>query len=323
MKKSIIFFLLFSAIACTQKQEDLTIEHITLSSISEIDQFSDSTFFSDIRFMCTEGDLLYVSDYTRSQVIVLKDGIVQQTISSKGQAPHELLGASAVAVRNDTVFIHDATKREILLFRNGQYIRSVKALHGMYGATNFGLSGDNLIVPEPQDSTSLVLVNIHTDDRTRFGKMFEFNSPIKNRNRNHRFVCVQDTLIYAVSDNQPVIEQYDRKGNFINSYNYSNVEEVGKRLLYAQQQPDKENSVYGLVANSYLQDNKLYLLLVTMDDNNQSESNKVLEINLDKTMRASRLLNLGEGGFMSLCLGSNHLWAFNRTACTLVKYEMP
>ncbi|GHV58939.1 hypothetical protein FACS1894182_12250 [Bacteroidia bacterium] len=153
--------------------------------------------------------------------------------------------------------------------------------------------------------------------------MFEFGSPVKNRIRNSSYVYTRDSFIYAVSDNMPVIERYDLQGNYIDSYDYSDVKEVKSRLSYAKQNPpDIENSYYQIIANSYLHGDKLYLLLLTEIEYKDGESNKILEIDLNGTMKATRLFHLGKRWFGGFCV-TDYLWAFDRKTATIVKYKMP
>ena len=320
MKKIVFYFVLCCVISCNQTY--ITIEYIALSPILEIDQFSDSTFFSDIRFMFADNDLLYISDYTRSQVMVLdNNGILASTVSSKGQGPGDLLGSSALFIRNDTVYVFDE-KRKISVFYKEQYLRAFDVPDGLDGSTNFALYGNNVIMTNFNQPHSLAFVDMYTDSVVHFGQMFNFHSPIKNRIRNHRYVCMQDSFIYAISDNQPVVERYDPQGNLVETYDYSKVEVVNRKLSYVQQKPDEEKSYYILVDDCYLQNEKLYLLLITMKDD-KVQANTILEIDLSETMQAERLFYLGEDWFGSICCFSDCLWAFNITKSTLIKYKLP
>ncbi len=326
MKKTLVLVLLSTAIACTQKQlEDVS--RVTLTPVLEMDQFSDSTFFSDIRFMYAEHDLLYVSDYTRDQIMVLNDnGDLIETISSKGPGPGEMRGASSLVVRDDTLYVHNEASFTIDVFYKRQYLRSIKVPFVFSCRTSFGLSGNFAILTDFQPPHSLAFVNLYTDSVTHFGEMFDFQSPVKSRNRNHRFVCTDDSFIYAISDNQTIIERYDLQGNLVDSYDYSNIEEVKTRLDFINLQPNKdsENSVYHTIGNCYLKNGKLYLLLVTQNSTTNSlGTNQILEIDVNGNMQIKRVLDLGKGWFAGICFTPEYLWAFNRTACTLVKYELP
>ncbi|GHV58934.1 hypothetical protein FACS1894182_12230 [Bacteroidia bacterium] len=118
MKKNLYLAVFLLVISC--KWAEIPIERVRLVPLSEMDQFSDSTFFSDIRFMYANQGLLYLSDYTRAQVMVLDNETLIETISSKGQGPGELFGASPLLVRDDTVYIHDSGKRENSCFLQRQ-----------------------------------------------------------------------------------------------------------------------------------------------------------------------------------------------------------
>ena len=323
MKKlSILFIILFLAFAC--KQEEISIERVELQPKFWMDQFCDTTFFSDIKFMYAYRDLLYVSDFTRNQVMVLNDGVLVATISSIGQGPGELIGASSLVVRNDTIYVHDAVRRHLTVFYKNNYLRDIKIPVGSSGLTNFGLSGNRAIVTDFQPPHSLAFVDLYTGEVTNFGQMFEFGSPVKNKHRNHRHIHVQNPFIYAISKNQPIIERYDLQGNLVDIYDYSNIEEVTQRLAFIKQQPDEERSVFSLVEKSYLRDNKLYLLLITVDDNDRPQSNKILEIDVSRTMRATRILELKKGGWIrSFCVLSDAIWVFQPRNTVLIKYELP
>ena len=319
MRKVGIIFFLLTVVSCNQSR--VATKGVSLSPVLEIDQFSDSTFFSDIRSMYAYQDRVYVSDYTRSQVMVLNNnGILISTVSSQGQGPGELIGPSSLFVHDDTLYVYD-DKRKISVFYKDKYLRSFDVPTGL-GGTRFGLSGKHVIVANLEHPNSLAIVDTHTDSIVHFGQMFDFRSIERNRLRNGRFVLIQDSFVYAVSDNQPIVEKYSLQGNFIDSYDYSDVKIVNEKLSYVQRMPEEEKSYYILVNDCYLQNNKLYLLLVTRKED-RMQSNIVLEMDITRTMQVDKIYNLGEGWFKSICGMSDCLWAFNRTKATLVKYKIP
>jgi hypothetical protein len=321
MKYCLYILPILFAVSC--KQTDFRLETVKLAKVSEIDQFSDSSYFSDIRCMYSDNNLLYVSDYTRNQIMILdilNNEHLISTVSSQGQGPGELLGALAIIVRNDTLFVYNEGKSEVSVFNGKKYIRNIKTPY--VGDYRFGLTDNRLVMPGFQHPHSLFFLDIDTDSTIWFGKMFKFRSPATNGVRNLRNIYVSDKNIFAVSDNQPVVERYDMKGNFIDEYNYLNdVREVKDQLSYILDQ-SAEKSYCILINDGYLYSNKLYLILLTRK-NNTVKQNTIMEIDVTENMKVTRLFDMGNGWFECLCVYDKYIWTFDRKECKLIKFELP
>jgi hypothetical protein len=315
-------YILLTLFAVSCKPTDFRLETVKLTKVSEIDEFSDSSYFSDIRFMYADNNLLYVSDYTRNQIMVLdilNNEYLTSTVSSNGEGPGELLGALAIIVNNDTLFVYDDGKRAVSLFAGKKYIRNIKT--PFVTEYRFGLKNRCLVMSGFQHPHSLCFLNIDTDSIVWFGKMFNFHSPVTNRIRNCRDIYISDNNIFAVSDNQPVVERYDMDGNFIDEYNYlDDVREVKDQLSYILDQ-SAENSYCIIIGDGYLYNNKLYLILTTRK-NNTVKKNTILEIDVTKNMKVTRLFDLGKGWFESICVYDKYIWAFEKQECKLIKFEL-
>ena len=96
---------------------DKKIQKIVLQEDIKIEEFSDSTFFSDIRSISYSDSFYYLTDYSRDQFFVLNQNFkLLKTLGQKGQGPGEFLGAAHLCVVGDSVFILNDMQKTFEVF---------------------------------------------------------------------------------------------------------------------------------------------------------------------------------------------------------------
>lgn len=315
--KYVIIFLLFVSLMITSCHDnnikDIGEEFLIRDTV--ITQFSDSSYFSDIRSMQIDNNRIYLTDYHRNQVIILNEkGQFAKSIGDEGRGPGELLGAADLFVDNDTIYVFNDSGRSFELYGLSYgHIKKINfPVNSSFRSTQrFTVKNGRIYISSPSHNTSIAALGINSDTYNVFGRIIEFDSDIKTRVQNSRHLVVKDSIIYAISRTLPIIEKYNLDGKLISIYDFSSVKYVQKRLDFVTAQVSPPNVSHILVSDIYLYEDKLYLLIVS-NDSEKSNSNKVLVMDLSTNkIIPEKIYNLGEDRYGSIAANKNSLWAFS------------
>lgn len=314
MKKTYLL-LIFSIcfIFCSCKKQKNIIENFSLKNDTTINQLSDTSFIWDVRSMHFD-KYLYLTDYKRDQIIVLDNkGNFIRSIGTKGQGPGEFLGASHLFVINDTIFVANDGKRCIEMYKDYKYLRTINLPKNINLSSEyrFFYKNEKIYLTSLSASNSIASFDINTGLIKYLGKSVEFGTAKQTEIRNKRHLFSFKNFLIAVSDNMPIVEKYDLAGNLLESFDYSDIQEVDHVLNYFKKNDEEQNSYYQLVTDAYLNNNNLYILLLTVK-NNTVFSNTVLTIDVNTKMHTQEICNIGKGWFSSIGIEDDSMWAFNQ-----------
>lgn len=315
-----ICLILFSC-----KRHSVDLENIELRKDYGISQSGDSIFFSGIRSIFFD-KYLYMSNYRMNQILVLDEmGHLICTLGSEGRGPGEFVGVSHIYVSNDTIYALNEGKRCIEVYNIDGYIKTVPLYEAGIRLRNTGrfvILHNKFYFPYVTNENSIVEYNLLYESTRYFGLLDRFQTEDHTRFRNERhLLAMNEKYLIAVSHVKPVIEKYNLNGEFIAQLSYENIYPVQKRLEFVNRQKSEINSVFSVVSDAYVYSNKLYLIIVSNEDEKVS-SNKVLEIEIDDKMKVLRLYDLGDGWYSSICVTANNLWAFDTKSDSLKKIPL-
>jgi hypothetical protein len=322
MKKAILSISAVAAIgiaiinsSCIH-QSTTQLNNVVLTKVTETDMFGDSTYFSQIMSMFW-AETIYIPDYKRDQIIEVDTmNQVINTIGSRGSGPGELLGASNLFVKNDTIYIINESKQCFEIFDKTQYIGSIRS-PGLFGDRRFSVVDGNIICASLSEHHSLKIINTRKDSVFFFGNLSE-----RGKKYNGKHIWTDERFIYAISELEPIIDRYLFNGEFVDKYDFRNIEPIKTLMTYSDRNLP-QNSYRVLVPDVYMYKDLLYLLIVTRDGD-KSNCNTLLVINVKK-MEAVKLITLNERGswFESFCVKDNILIAFNLPKASLLKFQLP
>lgn len=313
MKKTyllLVFSVCFIFYSCNKQKNN--IENISFKNDTIISQLSDTSFFWDVRSMQFD-KYLYFTDYKRDQIIVLDNkGNFIRSIGTKGRGPGEFLGASHLFVINDTIFVANDGKKSIEMYSKYKHLRTINLPNEIIISSEYRFVYKNNIIylTSLSNSNSIASYDINNGVIKHFGKSVEFGTAKQTKIRNKRHLFSFKNFLIAVSDNMPIVEKYDLAGNLLESFDYSDVQEVDHVLNYFKKEKEEQNSYYQLVTDAYLNNNNLYILLLTVK-NNTVFSNTVLTIDVNTRIHIKKIGNIGKGWFSSICIEDDSMWAFN------------
>ncbi|MDD3893019.1 MAG: hypothetical protein PHE03_12030, partial [Bacteroidales bacterium] len=83
-----------------------------------------------------------------------------------------------------------------------------------------------------------------------------------------------------------------------------------------------ENSYSQFFPESYVYEDKIFILIITVGENDEKFTNTLLELELEgDAIKPVRLLNLGNGWFSSFCVSADKIVAFNGSTTKLIRYD--
>lgn len=325
MRKLYCLVLLLSFVACqTRSSKEIKSQLVVLKTIEE---FSDSTFFSDVHgvFAYEKGVLL--TDYKRDQLFVLdKDLDLVSTIGQKGQGPEEFLGASHLFYNGDLVFIENEMKRAFEIFtKEGQYKGNIPHKRIAPQTRFFEYEGAIYYSPD-SDEFAICKLDIKSKTMEMFGEVEPYRTKRETRIKNGRHLLHGQNKILGIREAKPIIELYDFKGKVLLHKDFSDVESVADFVKFDKLKPIKENSYYVYNSDAYIAGNDLYVLIATVGEKGgkkRPESNTVLHFQLsDKAIVYKETLVLGRGWYRKLCVMGNNLIAFNGSESKLEEFKL-
>lgn len=309
-----------SQVLCSCSRTEVS--NVACDIIKTIDVYPDSSYFSDIRCMQYYNEKVYLLDAKRRDIAVLDSGLRSiEVLGTVGDGPEDFQLPLKFYMDKDTLYLLDAGSGSVKAYCENRYITQYKLLSAL--DERFVKANDRLYIPCVTDTSSILSFSINDSvmNTEYLGELFSFDSGRKVRLLNNRKLLQQNGFLYAVSDNQFVVEKYDvRNGNSVEQYNFSGLELVRKNREWINGHSADENSYYVSIEDVYIQKNKMYLLSATFIDD--YKSNTVLELDIVPAMKIVRAYTLPGKNYRSICVSPNHcLYAFN-TNCTIEKIKL-
>ena len=322
----IVSMILFLS-ACESKRDNIVVNQLTKEL--SISAFSDSSFFSLIPCMVEyEGDI-YISDIIRNDIVVLDSLLLlKKNIASSGRGPEEIISGSYFEISNDTILIGDVGNRRYQLFNiNGNHIKSI-SFQGLnidrYSSLRF-IYNDGILYTTSRDEDEKAIVGIDIEKReiiNTFGDKYQFENEFQKIIRNKRNLSLLDNYIISTSNNMPYIEKYDSAGNLLEKYSLLNIAEIKETIQYIETQNYNENQYFILFQDSYLFRDKLYILLSYKTNSDNWMVNNIFEFDVKDKIFLIRKLILPSRIYMSFCVNSEWIYAFNDVEVLIEKIRL-
>lgn len=311
MKKIIKLFCVLCAVASCSDSNEIGV--FKLRKTVEVNQLSDSTFLTDVRSIRNYKEKFYLTDYSRNQIIILDKTLkLINTMGSTGKGPGEFLGADQLYIEEDTIYVMNDGHRTIEVFDRVKHLKTIKFPNSIkLAADKKFVKSDEYFYLSKVDVDGSVCKYGFDKIVKQFGLIENYKSEKETFIKNQKHILKYKNNIISVSDNKPKLEMYTTSGDLVYKLDYGNIELVDNTMDFIEKQTLTENSYYEFVSDAYVFSNKLYLLILT-HDGQKMFSNKVLEFDInDVGFTVSRILDLGDDWFESICASNDILMASN------------
>ena len=191
---------------------------------NKIEEYPDSSFFSNITCMNYDDGKLYVLDNKRGDIVELNDDLNKMKyVSRHGEAPYETVMPFAFSLLNDTVYVVDFGTRSMKKFYNGQFMGGFTLSNA--NENRFCLNDSMLFLSATTDTTSFLKITLrHPSEQVQLGKVVKEKTKTRTIMLNKRHLLYnKDGYIYSISGNYPYIEQYNHNGEYIKTFDISSI----------------------------------------------------------------------------------------------------
>ena len=154
-----------------------------------------------------------------------------------------------------------------------------------------------------------------------FGEIRPYPTKRQTRNRNIQILLREDSIVYAISNSDPIIFSYNIKNNnLIEKYDFREIQLIKKEVKRIIAKNLKENQYYVMFEDAYISNKKLYLLMNRVDL--VYKANLVLEFDLDPNLSIKKIHELPSNNYSSLCVDNNILYTFNLSENIIEKFNL-
>ncbi len=308
MKK--ILFLLATVLclhACRDKKSG-SILHCQVEN--QIEEYPDSSFFSNITCMTYNNGKLYVLDKKRGDIVELSDDLKKMKyVSRHGEAPYETVMPVTFGVLKDTIYVVDFGTRSMKKFHEGAFCGNFSLSNA--NENRFSLNDSLLFLSATTDSTSFLIIDIQDPDKQNpAGKVIKERTRLKTLITNKKYIFYdKEEGIFSVSDCNPYIEQYDISGKHVKTYDISSIPVIKESMEYAKKSASQENSVYRYIMDAYLINGNIYLLCSSGSAQGDYSVNTILKLSINDGMKNVSTYILPHKYYSSFCVSDLYLFA--------------
>lgn len=311
-------------LSCENK--NIRLHEIKIVPELEVEYFSDSVFFVDVRSIFLD-KYLFVLDSEFDRVYVFdKELSFKEIIGVHGRGPTELFGATQLKVFQDTLIIYSGGKGSFQRFYNGTFIDEINVPRnlGQFIGFRFGVVNNHLYFTPFNGEGSVASMDINDPENySVFGTIISSENPRRELFQNTRLIMSGGDQIISVAKYLTHIERYTTEGELLERFDLKNLELYKERLEYIDNFSLADNQIIDLAVDAYVSGDKLFVIPY-LNKEEKTYTNRVIQFCIKSTpMVAEKVYNLGEGGFSTIAVDKDHIWAFRRGwAPALVRYEI-
>lgn len=252
-------FLFVALNSCNESKSLVTYQTEILSSFDEL---NDTILFSDVQAMVYFSEKLYFTDYKNSQLYVVDDnGKLIHEYFQKGNGPEDMNGAFYLYVDKTGTYIYDDGNRRFFHISDVGKIQTIPKAGQALSMRNFVVSDSMLFYADYSEEGIIACDNMKGEVIERFGEPVKFDSPVKTRVRNGRFIHTDGERLFIVSNCMPLVECYDLLSKqLINKIDLTEISDFENLMAKYPVNEGDDNSSVRIIESTYYENGKLYIL---------------------------------------------------------------
>lgn len=306
-----ILFIGLMIASCVPSEE---IKVQRLNQIKSIDVFPDSSFFSDLRGMQSDGEYVYALDVNRRNVVRLDQELSEiEEYGIGGRGPEELTAPFSFLVNNGIVSIIDFMSMDLKHYDEKGYVNK-EHLDFLPDDGRFGATSRGFIISVRSEYNQFALFS--PDSTQLAGETIKIGSLRKTLTMNSCHILTYGDKIIVLPIALPYVFLYDKDATPLNTIDLSMPQFYKDNLLYITEnsRQDDDKSYYILNIDAYMEGDDLYILCPRYG--NEYKSDRIIKVNL-QTRKIDAVFALPHSNYRSLCVLDDKLYAFNTTRCSL------
>ncbi|MBW6537077.1 MAG: hypothetical protein K0B11_18865 [Mariniphaga sp.] len=336
-EKITIIILLFFLLGCKRDRDFLKIDQTTLSPVKKISRINDSIFLSLVTDMREYKGFIYLSDFKNNRIVCI-DSVYNfsHIIGSPGHGPAELNFPNGCMITNNKIYVIDEGHKRINIYTTkGGHIGNIK---GLVPFSSHFIVVDSVYYGspmEPDNTPPIFKARINGKVLKRFGTNTRLINDINTNAPRKFFLEKWHDQIIAICESDPIIERYSFDGEFTDSFDFSEIKHFNSLFPYIKDKEKKDlknigiRGVTSIVFKSYLENNKLFLLLMGYDksvDKPTCHHILMLKVGKEKITPIKMLeLNNNSGNrswYYSFCVIENRLIAYDAFSYEIHEFKI-
>lgn len=323
MNKILLLFIIALCFASCLNHKDIT-NTVYCQVDSEISEFPDSSFFSDITCMYHYKDKVYILDRKRGDVVALSEDFnTMKYICRHGEAPNETVWPFTFNVWNDTVYIVDFGTKSMKMYYQGKFSGSF--LLSNANENRFCLNDSLIYLSATTDSSSFLLIDkCFYEKQIPLGKVIFERTPSKTIISNKKHILYNNSKgLFTIADCYPYIEQYTPTGEYVKTFDISYVPIIKDAIKEAEKYSSKEKSIYRYIYDAYLANDCIYILCSLRDFHDDYKVNTILVFSVNDNMKLISSYILPHDIYSSFCVSDTYIFAATSvTGATIEKIPL-
>lgn len=314
--KAFILTIIIFATGCVSVDNNIP-EKKLLSDI-QIEMYSDSSFFSDIRCMQFANDKVFVLDVKRKDIAVLDTSMnIKNYVGRAGQGPEELASPLSFYVNFDTVNVLDAGFG-IKKFVDNRFNASLKlhsALDKRFVVNDVG----HCFIPDISELGVFYKIDESSKSVIYSGKTNGTdNSFLPQKTINANTILYDKKNLFCVPEAIPIIEKFNALTmKHESTINISSIPFIDNNLKYIKSQAN-DGGYYVLFVDAYLHNNMIYILCNTLDEN--FRTNTIVCVDISE-MKVTHIYKLPGKIYYSFCVSDEYIFAFEKQINTIQRFR--
>lgn len=293
-----------------------------------IAMLDDSSFVSSVSYMMCCDNSVYVAENKRSQILVLDTNLnLINVMGRSGRGPDELMDIGCFTIiGTDTVIVNDCGNNRLQVFNcKSGYVCSIPVGDMKINLIRgFLFDKDGILIGTAFRDSAHVCYKIDSlgswNEIGQFGTRYFFNSGMKDKNRNDRYLLEWNNAVISISDNQPEFNIYNKNYELILNYNYAGLGILSEQINFINQRNLSENSYVVLVNSCGLYGNDLFILFNKFTPH--YSSNMIIRFGLEKhAITSLKVYYLPDDNYVAFAVDSVNIYVFGTRGFQKFRYE--
>lgn len=318
MGKIYIFVCLLFFLSCVGKKRE--IDTVRYVKHLFVDNFADSIFLSQVKNLQVYNGNLYFSDNYLSQIFEVDKKFNRYRImGNHGEGPNDFVALRTLTVVDDSIYAFDAGRYSLFVYDlEGSNCRKYDfSKYSIYPAYRFVIDENHYQVQYRGKEGIFMDIDLNSKQTCIWGNLTHFGCEKQERIRNNRNVFKFENFYILISNNIPVVEFYDRNNKEIKKMiDYSDVGVI-QNVLFENDNNLDVNSYHVVVQDTYIDGEKLYILMNGNNPNDGYNVNKILEISLSGNDEINQIIQLPGKLYESFCVDNDTIYAFNSQSSSI------
>lgn len=312
MSKIHIFICLLFFFSCVERKREIyTVHYVKHLSV---DSFADSIFLSQVKNLQIYNGNLYFSDNYLSQIFeVDKKFNRYRIIGNHGEGPNDFIALRTLTAVDDSIYAFDAGHYSLFIYDlEGRICRKYDfSKYSIYPAYRFVIDENHYQVQYRGKEGVFMDIDLNSGQTNIWGNLTHFDHEKQERIRNNRNIFKFKNFYILISNNIPIVEFYNRDNRKkVKTIDYSDVGVI-QNVLFKNENNLDVNSYHVVVQDTYIDKEKLYLLVNGNNPNNGYNVNKIIEISLSGNDEINQIIQLPGKLYESFCVDNDTIYAFN------------